>query len=225
MDREAILKQLLCIQACRCDQVVVKWVAKSWEGLEIDGRTEPGRIKLITEAQKLKVYLLEEDLKAACPPLELIDALSQFCGIVDPENIMLLSHILMQTDLKRLGDDLRRRGIPNNFGETIIKGKSPSLPTPARVVGGVGNADNINEELVFAPRTSNSPSRNTIRSNPGAESKKKGHFQSPSQLPTKFQAVRNALISLSATLYTSNNFDEDLRVLGELYVGPLLSLS
>jgi hypothetical protein len=36
---------------------------------------------LATEADILKIYLISEDMDIGCPPLELTDELSIFCGI------------------------------------------------------------------------------------------------------------------------------------------------
>lgn len=70
---------------------------------------------LATESNMLKIYLIYEDMEIGCPPLELTEELSIFCGIENPEHIRLLSHILVQKDIRRIEKDLNRREVPDNI--------------------------------------------------------------------------------------------------------------
>lgn len=60
----------------------------------------------------LKIYLIEDDMRIGCPPLELTDELSKFCGIEKNEHIRLLTHILVQSDIRKIEVDLDRRDVP-----------------------------------------------------------------------------------------------------------------
>jgi len=63
--------------------------------------------------------MTREDIESACPPLELSEELAKFCGIIDPNHIPLLQHILSQYDVKAIEDLLHRRGIGHNFPQEI----------------------------------------------------------------------------------------------------------
>jgi hypothetical protein len=96
--------------------LIVKWIVTLKNGSTIESRSEPGRVMLARESKTLKVFLTSEDLDENCPPLELIEMLADFCGIVDPDHVVILTHILMQKNFKRIEDDLQRRGLSDSSG-------------------------------------------------------------------------------------------------------------
>jgi len=106
------MKLLHNIQVHQADKMVVRWFVTSRKSL-IRGDEEDGRVKLAIEGEKLKLLLTKEGLEDNAPPLELADELSRFCCISDPSHVVILSHILIQTDMRRIEDYLQRRGIPD----------------------------------------------------------------------------------------------------------------
>jgi len=111
------MKQLLSVHVYQPQGVSVSWKFRSSWGTAISGRAEKGRVVLTTEADILKIYLISEDMDIGCPPLELTDELSIFCGIENAEHIRLLSHILVQKDTRRIEQDLNRREVPDKIPE------------------------------------------------------------------------------------------------------------
>lgn len=106
-----VLEKLFHTQVYQSQNLIVKWVVTLKDGSTIESRSESGRVMLARESQMLKVFLTREDLDENCPPLELIEMLADFCGIVDPDHAVILSHILMQKSFKRIEYDLQRRGL------------------------------------------------------------------------------------------------------------------
>ena len=111
------MNQLLGVHVYEAQGVSVSWKFRSSWGTVISGRAEKGRVMLATEADILKIYLISEDMDIGCPPLELTDELSIFCGIKNADHIRLLGHILVQKDTKRIEQDLNKRGVPDAIPE------------------------------------------------------------------------------------------------------------
>jgi hypothetical protein len=112
--RDVILDQLRGIEVYQLQKVSLGWSIITLYGQTVDGRAEYDRVSLAAEPNRLKIYLFWEDSNARCPPLELTEELAAFCGITYPENVKLLTYILVQQDTERIVADLDRRGIPND---------------------------------------------------------------------------------------------------------------
>lgn len=117
-DKEEIARRIRRIEVYQSDSVVVKWTVQTRNGSIIEGRTEAGWLKLDMNSSTIRLFLRKEDTTDATPPVELPEALAQVCSIRDPEHLLLLSFILMQSDIQRIKDDLRRRGIVDTTPES-----------------------------------------------------------------------------------------------------------
>lgn len=112
-DRVPIIRRLRSVQVLEPEGVSVAWEFKDNWGKVITGQTEKGRVMLAADDAMLKIYLIKEDMKIGCPPLELMEELSKFCGIEKSRHVQLLSHILTQTDIGRMNADLDRWDVPD----------------------------------------------------------------------------------------------------------------
>lgn len=108
------MRQLRSVEVYQCKKVLIRWIITSWAGATIEGLPETGRLKLDLHSETMRLFL-QEDVNDSFPPLELSEALAKFCGIIDADHGFILSHILFQHNFQAIENDLRRRGIPNNF--------------------------------------------------------------------------------------------------------------
>lgn len=109
------MRQLVSMHVYQPQGVSVSWKFKTAWGTTISGRPEKGRVMLATDTFSLKIYLIAEDMEIGCPPLELTDEMATFCGIQESKHISLLTHILVQRDVRRIEQDLNRREVPDNI--------------------------------------------------------------------------------------------------------------
>ncbi|KAJ2992535.1 hypothetical protein NUW58_g2132 [Xylaria curta] len=108
-DRLSVINQLRSVQVLEVESVRVTWKVTNTGGDIFQGNPEKGRAMLATDDNQLKIYMTKDNMKIGCPPLELIDELSAFCGIDTNEHVRLLGHILIQDDIERIEVDLDRR--------------------------------------------------------------------------------------------------------------------
>ncbi|KAF4446705.1 putative Heterokaryon incompatibility protein [Fusarium austroafricanum] len=113
-DRERILGHLHDIRVYQCERILNKWTVVTQTGDIVEGRVEPGRVCLTQRPGGLDIYLCHEDCSILSPPLELTEDLASFCGIKNLEHRQLLTHILVQQDVRRITRDLDRRGVSND---------------------------------------------------------------------------------------------------------------
>ena len=122
-----MIDQLIGLQVFQVEKVIVEWTIKSPKGETIRGHADSGRVQISTAQynRNLQIFLTSEDIEASCPPLELEEELSKFCGITDPRRVGILQFILMQSNTKSIEDALKRRGILRNIPdvEAEIQGK------------------------------------------------------------------------------------------------------
>lgn len=108
-----MVDQLRNVQVFKADTVVVEWVLKLPDGNKIYGRADSGRVQLSSNKLKrgLQIFLTGDDIESLCPPLELEEELSKFCGINNPNHVGILQYILIQSDIETIHHALQRRGI------------------------------------------------------------------------------------------------------------------
>ncbi|KAI3321654.1 hypothetical protein HD806DRAFT_545850 [Xylariaceae sp. AK1471] len=111
-DRSSIINRLRSIRVFEVEGIRLSWNLTNKSGEVFLGQPEEGRAMLTADDELLKVYLVKNDMKIGCPPLELVDELATYCGIDINEHIRLLSHILVQNDIGRIEQDLDRRNVP-----------------------------------------------------------------------------------------------------------------
>jgi len=113
LNRGFVIDQLRNVQVFKADKVVVEWALKLPGGDTIYGRADSGRVQLSSNKQKrgIQIFLAGDDIESLCPPLELEEELSKFCGINSPSHVGILQYILIQSDLETIHHTLQRRGI------------------------------------------------------------------------------------------------------------------
>jgi len=116
-NRAHIMRQLQNVVVYRAEKVVVIWKFVTEDEKSVESDADTGRVKLAATAQTLEVYLTARDSQPACPPLELHEEISNFCGLTDPNHIAMLQYILMSTSNEDIEDLLQRRGVPNVIPE------------------------------------------------------------------------------------------------------------
>lgn len=126
--RSTILSQLAAIQVYQAPVVSMQWFVVTQMGNVVYGREEPGRVCVEKKSDGLDIYLVSEESNIHCPPLELAEELAACCGIDNPEHVQMLTHVLLQQDVKRIYSDLDRRGVPNDVGGFDITQLNPLEP-------------------------------------------------------------------------------------------------
>jgi hypothetical protein len=116
-DRVTLMKQFRSVQVYQSQGVSVAWKFRTPWGKTVLGRTERGRVMLTTESDKLKIYLSKDHMEIGRPPLELTEEITALCGIEKYEHILLLINILVQEDIKKIEEDLNRRGVTDDVPE------------------------------------------------------------------------------------------------------------
>ncbi|KIN03398.1 hypothetical protein OIDMADRAFT_117507 [Oidiodendron maius Zn] len=234
-DRIAIMKQLLNVHVCQPQRVSVSWKFCSTWGTVISGRAENGRVMLAIEAGILKIYLISEDMDIGCPPLELTDELSIFCGIENPEHIRLLNYILVQKDAKRVEQDLNRREVPDKIPENMNPGLDADDFGPNADTQNNNNR-NIDEDYHFQPsltETVISKSNSADDFLPASSNYSKntadwGVLSQPNRIK-QYRAGMNVkgygLISLSMPISSISGAgqNDESRYIAELYVSGFLN--
>jgi hypothetical protein len=110
-----VMEQLYKVEVYSVQKVTMEWIVKlENKNVEIVGRADSGRVKLTEVGNVLKIYLREQDNDANRPPLELQEAITKFCEIIDPSHVTVLHWILTEHNLKEIEYALQRRGIPND---------------------------------------------------------------------------------------------------------------
>lgn len=107
----------------RADRVVVEWSVRYSSTIDpktITGRVESGRVNVVPEEKALRIYLQDKDLTSPCPPLELQQAMSNVCGILDSGHVTILNWILMENDLSTIDTGMRRHGFPRDVGDFAL---------------------------------------------------------------------------------------------------------
>ncbi|KAF2396452.1 hypothetical protein EJ06DRAFT_240603 [Trichodelitschia bisporula] len=115
-NRAGILRLLPKIEVYQSEKVLVEWVV-TLSGNTFYGRADAGRVTSSPGKLGLKIFLTEEDIHAALPPLELQEELANFSEIRDPKHFTILLYILMQNDFSAIGDTFERRGISGEVPE------------------------------------------------------------------------------------------------------------
>ena len=124
LNRKSAMEQLQNIEVYSARKVIVEWSLKPEKSHRIiTGRSDSGRVQVISERNVLKLILRKNDIDASRPPLELQEEIVKFCGITDPAHVTILHWMLVEHDLKEIEDVLQRRGISNNIPEfdTLIQ--------------------------------------------------------------------------------------------------------
>ncbi|VUC31190.1 unnamed protein product [Clonostachys rosea] len=111
-DRAEVIKHLRSVQILEAEDVRVTWQFENNLGKTITGQMEKGRVMITTNGSTLSISMVKEDMKVGCPPLELTEELSKFCGIKRSRYLRLLGHILTQSDTRRINMDLDRWDVP-----------------------------------------------------------------------------------------------------------------
>jgi len=112
------MEQLHTVEVYTAEKVTVEWELKlKRRDVRTIGRAESGRVKVTAADKILKIFLREHDVDAACPPLELEEEMTKFCGIANPIHTAILHRILMVGDLKEIEDVMQRKGIPDDVPE------------------------------------------------------------------------------------------------------------
>jgi len=125
-----LTKQLRRVQVFQPQRLSVVWKFHTSWGTTISGRSEEGRVILIRQTNRLIIYLDKDYMEIGCPPHELIEELKAFCGIKD-EHILHLVNILVQKDIKKVEENLNRRGVPDKVAQfTEADSVSASGKTP-----------------------------------------------------------------------------------------------
>jgi hypothetical protein len=104
-------------------EIWISWqFATPWETI-ISGPQEKGKIKLVAEGNVLEIYLKPEDMDIGCPPPHLAQEILGFCRIEKREHYIVLYHVLMQKEARRIEENLKEQGIPDDIPDDI-----PELP-------------------------------------------------------------------------------------------------
>lgn len=111
-DRVNLVRQLHSVQVLEAEGIHISWKVTNVSGKACLGNPEKGRVMLAPGSEVLKIYMTKEDMTVGCPPFELIDELTAFCGIEINEHIRLLGHILVQSNIGRIETDLDRSNVP-----------------------------------------------------------------------------------------------------------------
>ena len=111
-DRAEVIKQLRSVQVVETEGVSVAWQFENNLGNIITGQTQKGRVMIAANGSTLRISLIKDDMKIGCPPLELTEELSKFCGIARSRYVRLLGHVLTQSDTGRINTDLDRWDVP-----------------------------------------------------------------------------------------------------------------
>jgi hypothetical protein len=122
------MRQLQQVEVYQAENVVVKWKVLLENGATAEGEADTGRVKIAAQAEKLQVYLTARDNQPTCPPLELHEEISNFCGLTDSGYIAILQHVLMSQDEDDIKDLLQRRGVPNKIPEFELAENGASRP-------------------------------------------------------------------------------------------------
>jgi hypothetical protein len=96
-------------------RIWISWRFTTPWATTIKGPQEKGRIKLATERNMLKIYLTTDDMKIGCPPPQLVQEISIFCGIDKKEHSIVLYDILVREDMRRLEENLKELDIPDDI--------------------------------------------------------------------------------------------------------------
>ena len=111
-ERTNIIRRLRSVEVLETQGVSVAWEFEDKWKRTHKGQAEKGRVMVAVDDDVLKIYLIKDDMKIGCPPLELTEELSKFCEIKKDRYVRLLGHILTQNDNVRIRADLDRLDVP-----------------------------------------------------------------------------------------------------------------
>ncbi len=109
--RGVLINMLHWVTVYEAEQITIEWSIPRSAGKTLPGRADSGRVKLHAAEKKLEIYMSREQITSQSCPIELVEYLADFCGIQGSESIMILQHILIETNLENIADALDRRGI------------------------------------------------------------------------------------------------------------------
>lgn len=114
--REQLLKRLRNVEVWSADRVALEWVVtmtQSGYGA-VTGLLDSGRAAITSDEKALRIYLANVDIKPDAPslPLELVDYLSEICGLAGNTFLYsLLQFVLNHNNEEDIKDTLNRKGI------------------------------------------------------------------------------------------------------------------
>lgn len=110
IDRDTIVEQLGNGQVYQAEKIIFEWILILNDESKVRGLPDTGQVAIDRKDGELHVSLLAQDLRPKrYPPVELVERLSDFCGITNPSHILLLSYILRQDDTDAIEEELRAR--------------------------------------------------------------------------------------------------------------------
>jgi hypothetical protein len=110
IDRDTIVEQLGNGQVYQAEKIIIEWILILNDESKVRGLPDTGQVAIDRKDGELHVSLLAQDLRPKrYPPVELVERLSDFCGITNPSHILLLSYILRQDDTGAIEEELRAR--------------------------------------------------------------------------------------------------------------------
>ncbi|KAM5358865.1 hypothetical protein ACJZ2D_014924 [Fusarium nematophilum] len=121
--RKDVINMLHSMVVYEAERITMEWSIKTHAGESIPGRSDSSSIKIHATDDSLTIYTTRGQTASKSCSIELVEFLSMFCEIREPEKVMMLQYILMESDLQRITEELDRRG----FSE-ITACPIPELP-------------------------------------------------------------------------------------------------
>lgn len=105
---------MLCnIQVYEATKVEQVWTFDA-DGVKLRGRGIGARVASTVEGDSLFIFMMEHDIIASSPPYELVEKMSEICGIRDPKHVGLLGSALSLPNQRERSDLFRRQNIPED---------------------------------------------------------------------------------------------------------------
>jgi hypothetical protein len=105
---------MLCnIQVYEATKVEQVWTFDV-DGVKLRGRDVGARVASSVVEESLFIFMMEQDIIMSSPPYELVEKISEICGINDPKHIGLLSSTLSLPSQRERSDLFMRQKIPED---------------------------------------------------------------------------------------------------------------
>jgi hypothetical protein len=116
-------RQIRNLEVYAAASVIQEW-SLEYGGREIKGQPTPGDVAIKAKNNVLQIYILQRCFSESCPPYDLIEQLSRFCGIQKAEHKTLLLYILSHNNHNKIIELLEKDGIASlKPGEELPDGQ------------------------------------------------------------------------------------------------------